>query len=123
MLKNVTTPAKTGEPYSASVNSTIATLTMAWAIRASCVERSAAPSPGTSSRARYDGVPGSWVTPLMLPEDGGAGVRRAGQAVLAGLSGASSEEWRARRDSNPRPSDPKSDALSAELRARGFVLD
>ena len=30
--------------------------------------------------------------------------------------------WRARRDSNPRPSDPKSDALSAELRARDFVL-
>ena len=26
--------------------------------------------------------------------------------------------WRARRDSNPRPSDPKSDALSTELRAR-----
>ncbi len=30
-----------------------------------------------------------------------------------------SRQWRARRDSNPRPSDPKSDALSAELRARG----
>src|SRR5512135_442282 len=28
-------------------------------------------------------------------------------------------QWRARRDSNPRPSDPKSDALSTELRARG----
>lgn len=27
--------------------------------------------------------------------------------------------WRARRDSNPRPSGPKPDALSAELRARG----
>ncbi len=30
--------------------------------------------------------------------------------------------WRARRDSNPRPSDPKSDALSAELRAPGAIL-
>ncbi len=29
--------------------------------------------------------------------------------------------WRARRDSNPRPSGPKPDALSAELRARGAV--
>ena len=28
------------------------------------------------------------------------------------------EEWRARRDSNPRPSGPQPDALSAELRAR-----
>ena len=26
--------------------------------------------------------------------------------------------WRARRDSNPRPSAPEADALSAELRAR-----
>src|SRR5687768_13320846 len=31
---------------------------------------------------------------------------------------ASSEGWRARKDSNPRPSDPRSDALSTELRAR-----
>ena len=30
----------------------------------------------------------------------------------------STNQWRARRDSNPRPSDPKSDALSTELRAR-----
>ena len=28
------------------------------------------------------------------------------------------EDWRARRDSNPRPADPKSAALSTELRAR-----
>ena len=27
------------------------------------------------------------------------------------------ENWRARRESNPQPSDPKSDALSIELRA------
>jgi hypothetical protein len=30
--------------------------------------------------------------------------------------------WRARRDSNPRPSDPKSDALSAELRAPARIV-
>jgi hypothetical protein len=30
--------------------------------------------------------------------------------------------WRARRDSNPRPSDPKSDALSTELRARDLII-
>ena len=29
--------------------------------------------------------------------------------------------WRARRDSNPRPSVPKTDALSAELRAREYA--
>ncbi len=30
--------------------------------------------------------------------------------------------WHARRDSNPRPSGSKPDALSPELRARGFAL-
>lgn len=30
--------------------------------------------------------------------------------------------WRARRESNPQPSDPKSDALSIELRARPTVF-
>ena len=30
--------------------------------------------------------------------------------------------WRARRESNPQPSDPKSDALSIELRARSTVF-
>ena len=30
--------------------------------------------------------------------------------------------WRARRDSNPQPSDPKSDALSIELRALPTVF-
>ena len=34
------------------------------------------------------------------------------------VSGRSYGDWRARRDSNPRPSVPKTDALSAELRAR-----
>src|SRR5215213_264707 len=33
------------------------------------------------------------------------------------------EGWRARRDSNPRPSGPQPDALSAELRARGAAPD
>lgn len=31
-------------------------------------------------------------------------------------------DWRARRDSNPQPSDPKSDALSIELRAQRAVF-
>src|SRR5262249_52302645 len=31
-------------------------------------------------------------------------------------------DWRARRDSNPRPSVPKTDALFAELRARHAAL-
>ena len=30
--------------------------------------------------------------------------------------------WRARRDSNPRPADPKSAALSTELRAHNYAL-
>ncbi len=33
-----------------------------------------------------------------------------------------SRQWRARRDSNPRPPDPKSGALSTELRARAASL-
>lgn len=32
------------------------------------------------------------------------------------------ERWRARRESNPQPSDPKSDALSIELRARPNIF-
>ena len=32
--------------------------------------------------------------------------------------GGNIKKWYARRDLNPRPSDPESDALSTELRAR-----
>jgi hypothetical protein len=43
-----------------------------------------------------------------------------GLSGLVSRSCRDSRHWRARRDSNPRPSDPKSDALSTELRARWF---
>ena len=47
--------------------------------------------------------------------DGAAGPQEARRRWrLAGLVG-----WPARRDSNPRPSVPKTDALSTELRAGG----
>ena len=39
--------------------------------------------------------------------------------VFTGLYGR--EEWHARRDSNPRPSDSKSTALGAELRAHAIL--
>ncbi len=51
---NVTIPASAGEWYSASTNRTIATPTIDWAIRASVIDVTTRPSPGTRNRARYD---------------------------------------------------------------------
>ena len=49
----------------------------------------------------------------MAPNKKALGVASGGLLTL--------KSWRARRDSNPRPSDPKSDALSTELRARELL--
>ena len=48
---------------------------------------------------------------------GTAAGARAPREVTRSVLDALSKQWRARRDSNPQPSDPKSDALSIELRA------
>jgi hypothetical protein len=52
------------------------------------------------------------------------GVRLTSAAYAHGLALALPRRlnWRARQDSNLRPSAPEADALSTELQARGFVL-
>ena len=42
-------------------------------------------------------------------------------ASAAGTAGPTRRDWRARRDSNPRPSGPQPDALSTELRAHAML--
>ena len=51
-LAKVTMPAMAAEWYSARENSTIATPTIAWATRASCMEGTTRPRAGTANRAR-----------------------------------------------------------------------
>ncbi len=53
-MAKVTTPATAGESYSASENSTSATDTIAWAIRATCMEATTRPRSGMANTARYE---------------------------------------------------------------------
>ena len=52
MLVKVTRPASSGDRNSMSVNSTIATPTIAWAIRAICMVRRMRRMDGTANSAR-----------------------------------------------------------------------
>src|SRR5258708_16910992 len=50
----------------------------------------------------------------------GASVIAACRSASENVCGEHGDLWRSRRDLNPQPSDPKSDALSVELRDRRF---
>ena len=60
---------------------------------------------------------------IWLDFDPSAGHEQAGHRPALVLSPKLYNiNWRARRESNPQPSDPKSDALSIELRAHPTVF-